>query len=258
MKIVIIEDEPLAADILEKLVLKLRPGTKVMAKLESIEESVAYFQEGNTQDLIFCDIHLSDGNSFEIFQQVNIETPVIFTTAFDQYALEAFKMHSIDYLLKPVKEEELERAISKFEKSYQPKANIDMDALQKVMQQFQGAGKEPKEKVKSRFMVKKGQNMVVVPTDKIAYFFGKEGLVYLIDFSGEKYMCNQTLDQLEEQLDPNDFFRANRQFILHIQAVEKIKPYFKGRLYLELQPPMEEECVVSSAKASLFKDWIES
>lgn len=257
MKIVIIEDEPLAADTLEKMVLQLRPETQVLARLESIEEGIEYFQKEKKQDLIFCDIHLSDGISFQIFKQLEIETPVIFTTAFDQYALEAFKIHSIDYLLKPLKKEELEGAISKFEKSFRNKAHLDVEAIQKVMQQFQKGAREAKEKKKSRFMVKKGPNMVVVPAEKVAYFFGKEGLVCLYDFNGEKYLCSQTLDQLEEQLNGNDFFRANRQFILNIQAVKKIKPYFKGRLYLDLQPPMEEDCVVSSSKAPLFKEWVE-
>lgn len=252
MRVVIIEDEPLAADTLEKLIQQLRPGTEVLAKLESIEEGVAYFQEGHQQDLIFCDIHLSDGSSFEIFQKLKVDTPVIFTTAFDQYALEAFKVHSIDYLLKPIDREALDRAIGKFDKTY--RQSLSMETLEQVMKQVQ----QPKEQHKSRFMVKKGQSMVVVPTEKIAYFFGKEGIVYLHDQQGDTYLCNHTLDQLEEQLNPEEFFRANRQFIVNIQAVEKIKPYFKGRLYLELKPSTDEECVVSSSKSPLFKEWLES
>ena len=249
MTYIIIEDEFLSAQHLEKLVKELRPSWHCIAKLESVEEAISYFKSNQDFGLLFCDIHLSDGNSFEIFEEVKTEQPVIFTTAFDQYAIEAFKVHSIHYLLKPVKKALLEEAIQKFEKtlsSTDKPRPVNLEALLQASQQ----------KKKSRFLVKKGKKMKIVPVEEVAYFYSSEGITFLFTTDSEKILINETLDQLESELEPDEFFRANRQYILHIQSIAEIEPYFKGKLFIHLNPKQQEDCVVSQAKAAGFKEWV--
>ncbi len=251
MKYVIIEDEFLAAQLLEKKVKDLRPKWQCIAKLESVLEATDYLSEVNDFEVVFCDIHLSDGKSFEVFEKVKISQPVIFTTAFDQYAIDAFKVHSIHYLLKPIKDDQLNQAIEKFESQNLPSGHSQNDRMEALL-------KASKENDKSRFLVKKGQNMRIITIDDVAYFHSSDGLTYLINQKGEKHLINETLDQLESVLNGTEFFRANRQYILHINSITEIEPYFKGKLYVHLQPKYEEECVVSQAKATPFKDWVNS
>ncbi len=249
MKTLIIEDEAFAADALEAMFLKLRPQADILAKLESIEESVEWFQENEAPDLIFCDIHLSDGSSFEIFKQVEIKSPVIFTTAFNEYAIEAFKVNSVDYLLKPIKKEELENAIRKYEDLKQSSLSEELQNIQNLI-----SGKSEK---KSRFMVKSGQVIKTIPSKEVAYFLAEEGVVLLVTFEGHRYVINYTLDQLDQQLDAQTFFRANRQIIVNINAVKEVNPYFKGRLHLTVEPKSKYDQIISSSKASAFKDWLD-
>lgn len=252
MKILLIEDEAFAADALERMILKLRPETRVLAKLESVEESVEWLEHQNAPDLIFCDIHLSDGNSFRIFNQIRIESPVIFTTAYDKYAIEAFRVNSIDYLLKPIEEEKLAAAISKFE--HLNKSNIS-EGLKNI-QDLLGTFSERND-FKTRFMVKSGNTIKSIPSDEVAYFLAEEGAVLLVTFTGSRFVINYTLDQLDQQLDQKIFFRANRQLIVNIRSVREVNPYFKGRLHLMLDPKPEGEQIISSNKASAFKDWLD-
>lgn len=252
MKVVIIEDEAFAADALEKIVLDLMPETKVMDRLESIEEAVEYFNLHSQPDLIFCDIHLSDGSSFEIFRQIESKTPVIFTTAYNEYAIEAFKVNSIDYLLKPLKKEEVAKAIKKYEELQKDEISLGVENLRNLLQT---SSKE--EEVKSRFMVKSGQTIKTIPSDKVAYFLAEEGVVLLYTFDGKRYVVNYTLDQLDDQLEAKKFFRVNRQLITNIKAVSEVSPYFKGRLHLTLDPPLVAEQIISSSKASAFKQWLD-
>lgn len=255
MRIVIVEDEAFAAEALESIILQLRPQTKVLGKLESVEEAIEWFEENPHPELIFCDIHLSDGNSFEIFREVKVECPVIFTTAFNEYAIEAFKVNSVDYLLKPVKKQELQRAIEKYETLKQSSLSSEMANLQNLLKKTapSAAGKENK----SRFMVKSGQSIKAIHTADVAYFLAEQGVVLLVTFNGKRYVVNYTLDQLEEQLDEKIFFRANRQLIVNIEAVKEVNPYFKGRLHLMLEPSPEEDQIISSGKAATFKEWLD-
>lgn len=255
MNIVIIEDEAFAADALESLILELRPETEIKAKPESIEEAVEWFSRNPQPELIFCDIHLSDGNSFEIFRQVEVQSPVIFTTAYDEYAIEAFKVNSIDYLLKPIDQDELARAIRKYEGLKDSNINKDIRNIHDLLQSS-GLGNKPSEK-KSRFMVKSGQTIKTVASEEVAYFLAEEGVVLLVTFEGKRFAINYTLDQLEKMLEEKTFFRANRQLITNINAVKEVSPYFKGRLHLSLDPPQENDQIISSNKASDFKRWMD-
>lgn len=254
MRIIIIEDEAFAADALETLILKLRPQTRVLAKLESVEESLEWLNKNEPPDLLFCDIHLSDGNSFEIFKNIELVSPVIFTTAFNEYAIEAFQVNSVDYLLKPIKKEALEKAIVKYENFQQKNIHRELENIKKLLSQ--GPIKSEAAK-KSRFMVKSGQSIKVIQQEEIAYFLAEEGIVLLVNFEKNRFAVNYTLDQLEEQLNPKEFFRINRQMILNIKAVAKAEPYFKGRLLLQIHPPAPTDQVISSSKASAFKEWLD-
>ncbi|GAB2759992.1 LytR/AlgR family response regulator transcription factor [Salinimicrobium soli] len=252
MKTLIIEDEAFAADALEKTILELRPQANILAKLESIEEAVEWFLENEAPELIFCDIHLSDGSSFEIFKQVEVKSPVIFTTAYNEYAIEAFKVNSVDYLLKPIKKEELQQAIEKYEDLRQNNLSQELKNIQDLISNV-----SPKGGKKTRFMVKSGQVINTIPSEEVAYFVAEEGVVLLVTFAGKRYVINYTLDQLEEQLEVKTFFRANRQIIVNINAVKEVNPYFKGRLHLSVEPGLQDDQIISSSKASSFKEWLD-
>lgn len=254
MKVVIIEDEVFAAEALETLILKLRPETEILSRPGSIEEAVEWFDSNRSPDLIFCDIHLSDGSSFEIFKAVEIKCPVIFTTAYNEYAIEAFKVNSVDYLLKPLKQEEILRAIEKYEELKQANINEELQNIHNLIQS-QASGTQANNK--SRFMVKSGQSIKTIPSNEVAYFLAEDGIVLLVNFNANRYAINYTLDQLEQELDTETFFRANRQLIVNIEAVKEVHPYFKGRLQLRLEPSEKNDHVISSNKASDFKQWLD-
>lgn len=254
MKTVIIEDEAFAADALESMLLKLRPSIEILAKLESIEEALEWFSLNLQPQLLFCDIHLSDGSSFEIFKNVDLQCPVIFTTAYDEYAIEAFTVNSVDYLLKPIKKMALEQAIEKFENLQQGRLQQELENIKNLLQQSTASKVLGK---KSRFMVKSGQSIRVIQQNEVAHFIAEEGVVLLVTFEKQRFIINYTLEQLEEQLDRELFFRANRQVIVNIHAVAKAEPYFKGRLLLQTMPPTEEDQVISSNKVAAFKDWLD-
>lgn len=254
MNIVIIEDEAFAAEELENMILGLRPDTNLIERLEAVEDAIEWFEENEHPDLIFCDIHLSDGSSFEIFREVKVECPVIFTTAFNEYAIEAFKVNSVDYLLKPIKKEDLKKAIEKYENLKKNNLAGELQNLRNLLENKHVSAKNDK---KARFMVKSGQSIQAIPSEKVAYFMAEEGVVLLITFEGKRYVVNYTLDELEGLLDEIKFFRANRQLIINIESIKKVNPYFKGRLQLVLAPATHDEPVVSSGKASKFKEWLD-
>ncbi|RZK28967.1 MAG: response regulator transcription factor, partial [Hymenobacter sp.] len=196
----------------------------------------------------FCDIHLSDGNSFDIFRQVAVSAPVIFTTAYDAYAIQAFQVNSVDYLLKSLQANEVERALLKYEARHPAAVPAAVANVQRLVHTTPRA----------RFLVKYGQALKAVPVDQVAYFLAEEGVVFLVTHSGKRFIIPDTLDQLEGQLDTRSFFRINRQVILSIGAVQEIRPYFKGRLVLQVTPPVAEEAlVVSAGRAPDFKHWLD-
>ncbi len=251
MNILLIEDEQPAAKRLTNLIEELRPQWRVLTAIDSVESAVRWLSTNPTPDLVFMDIQLADGLSFDIFQQVSVNTPVIFTTAYDQYTLNAFKVNSVDYLLKPIEPSELEHALKKFEQVFGKRMNYDLDAFQKLIR----AMSQPQ--YKERFLVKIGQQLAYVNVSDIYYLFSEDGLVQTRQADGKKYLLDYTLEQLEELLDPLNFFRINRKIIVHLQGIAKIAPYFNGRLKLELKPKADFEVIVSRERVNDFKKWLD-
>jgi DNA-binding LytR/AlgR family response regulator len=215
-----------------------------------VEGSVKFFQSGDNADLIFMDIQLADGLSFDIFQQTEVKAPVIFTTAFDQYTLKAFKVNSIDYLLKPVDEKELQQAVDKYRQLYNKRENGFSDRIQKLIQELDIG------RYKERLLIKRGQQLSYLKTESTAYCYAEGKLCYAVDFSNNKYLLENNLSQLEEQLQPNKFYRINRNLLVNIEAVSKVHTWLGGRLKLELLPPTNADTVVSRERVNGFKEWL--
>ena len=250
MTILIIEDEPLVAKDLQSHLNKLIPEAKQIGPLTSVSGAKKWFSENEIPDLILSDIRLSDGSSFEIFEKLNVTCPIIFTTAYDEYAIRAFKLNSIDYLLKPIDINELDSALKKY------KTLASQPALADQLKSFLGTlGKEQK-RYKERFLSLQRNTMVPVVADEIA-FFQKEELIFIYTRSNDKTISeHQTLDEIESLLDPEKFFRVNRQYILHIQSVDRVKSTHKG-LTVHLKAPFNTELDISREKATAFKSWLD-
>ena len=254
MTTIIIEDEKPAARLLQRKLEKLNIPVGIM--LHSVEESLDWFSKNEHPDLIFLDIQLSDGLSFEIFEKVSIKSAVIFTTAYDEYALRAFKLNSIDYLLKPIDEDDLETAVTKF-KSLLPKQELQTQKLAIDFEQIKKMLTNPFEKTyKKRFTVKIGQHLKVISIDEIECFFSENKGTYLHTFDNRNYLLECTLELLEQELDPADFFRISRKFIIPLKAIKEIVVYSNSRLKVILPSYKEEEVIVSREKVSDFKSWI--
>ena len=249
MKALIIEDEVLAAQSLQKLITEVASDTEVIATLQSIEESVAWFDENLMPDLVFMDIHLADGSSFAIFEQVQITCPIIFTTAYDEYALKAFEVSSIDYLLKPINRNDLTRAMNKFNALVGEKSNNN-EAIDALMRQI-----GMKKNYKSCFLVPERDKLIPLATANIAYFYIDTKTVKAITLDEHTYYMSQTLDDIMLQLNPDDFFRANRQFIVSRKAVKDLTIWFGNKLSLNLSVKIPEQIIISKAKVSEFKNW---
>lgn len=249
MKALIIEDEVLAAQSLQKLITEVAPDTEVIATLQSIEESVAWFDENPMPDLVFMDIHLADGSSFAIFEHVQITCPIIFTTAYDEYALKAFEVSSIDYLLKPINRNDLTRAMNKFNALVGEKSNNN-EAIDALMRQI-----GMKKNYKSCFLVPERDKLIPLATANIAYFYIDTKTVKAITLDEHTYYMSQTLDDIMLQLNPDDFFRANRQFIVSRKAVKDLTIWFGNKLSLNLMVKIPETIIISKAKVSEFKNW---
>jgi len=253
INVVIVEDEKLAADKLERQLKKVDENINVLAKLESITEAANWFSE-NKCDLIFLDIHLSDGISFNIFEKIKLKTPVVFTTAYDQYAIQAFKVNALDYLLKPINKSDLSAALEKYhslaadQKELPP---IDFSALMEAMGEKRQAYKE-------RFMVKSGGGKIkVIEMDNVAYFFAEGKYTFLVDKKGEEHLIENTLEKLVNELHPLRFFRINRQFIVGINAIDRMFTWTKSRIKIELNPPSKQEVIVSVERSPEFKKWLD-
>lgn len=254
MTTIIIEDEKPAARLLQRKLEKLNLTVGVM--LHSVEEALDWFSKNEHPDLIFLDIQLSDGLSFEIFEKVEIKSAVIFTTAYDEYALRAFKLNSIDYLLKPIDEDDLQIAVAKF-KSLLPKQEIQSQSLAIDFEQIKKMLTNPFEKnYKKRFTVKIGQHLKVISIDEIECFFSENKGTYLHTFDNRNYLLECTLELLEQELDPADFFRISRKFIIPLKAIKEIVLYSNSRLKVILPSFKEEDVIVSREKVTDFKTWI--
>lgn len=249
MRTIIIEDEKPAAEKLLKALQKADANITVAATLNSVAESVEWLQEHPLPDLLFMDIELTDGLSFKIFESVNITSPIIFTTAYDEYWQEAFEHSSIDYLLKPIKQEKLETALKKYELLKKHFA-----ANLKNLQQWQQSPSQ----YKKRYLVKRGTEYIALKTEDIAYCYATHKLVCMVDCNNQKFILDKSLADLEKELDPQSFFRLNRKYLANINAVKKIKSYGKGKLQVDLSPAVEEEVIISNENMGSFKEWIGS
>jgi len=250
MKVLIVEDESIAADKLERQLLQLDATIEVCAKIESVTSTVKWLQQ-HPVDLIFLDIHLSDGLSFRIFDEVEVTAPIIFTTAYDQYAIQAFKVNSIDYLLKPINKYDLAQSLEKYNTLHPQQVQPDYKAL------FDSLTKN-QEAYQKRFMVVTGEKIMTVPSEEVAYFFAEGKYVFLVHQDGDRYLIDYTLDKLHNLLDPAQFFRANRQIIVHIDAIKTMHSWFKRRIKLEMTPAFDKEVIVSSERMKDFKLWLNS
>jgi DNA-binding LytR/AlgR family response regulator len=245
MNILLIEDERPAARQLAKMLQSARPGYRILETLDSVAGAVRWLQHFPPPDLIFMDIQIADGISLDIFSKVEIQSPVIFTTAFDHFAVQAFKVNAVDYLLKPIDPEELEKALQKAEQQKMPIA--DLQALTRLLAPAS---------YKDRFLVKSGQHLTLIETPEIAFFRSADGLTQAHTFQGKRYFIEHTLDELERLLDPKAYFRVNRAVLLRMQAIQKIHPHLNGRLKLETHPPAPEELFVSRERTGDFKIWL--
>lgn len=252
-KLVIIEDEKPNADRLKRLIQTLRPSIEVLQVLESVEDSIDWLTKNESPDLLLMDIRLSDGLSFEILKKINLDCPIIFTTAYDEYAISAFKFNSIDYLLKPVEKEELDNAFMKLE-SQQKSQTIKSKDFEDLLHYFSPANKTSRE----RFLLPYKDGFYTLNVNEIAYFYSEMKITRAFSKNNMQHVIPNTLDELQEQLDEKLFFRANRQFILNVASIKEVKNYFNGRLKVYLKQDAISEIIVSREKSTSFKKWLDS
>jgi DNA-binding LytR/AlgR family response regulator len=251
MKAIIVEDEQLAASRLESLIKNCDNSIEIVTKLESVEESVNWFKNNAHPDLIFLDIHLEDGLSFSIFEKTKINVPVIFTTAFDEYAIRAFKMKGVDYLLKPISPEDLCQAINKYKDwTGYGKQNIDLNDLHRII-------RDNKPEYRQRFSVTIGEKLKSIEVNDIAYFFSTSGITFVVMNSKSQYSLDLSLDKLAAELDPKQFYRINRQYLVKLRAISNVHIFPKSRLKLDLVPAANDEIFVSLDKVAEFKQWLD-
>jgi two-component system LytT family response regulator len=246
MKALILEDEVLAAKALQKLLGEVSPETEVLAVFETIEESLEWFENNEMPDLVFMDIHLADGSAFNIFEKFEITCPVIFTTAYDEYALDAFQVNGIDYLLKPINKKDLKRAMEKYKM-----LTISRNQLEKFLTQM---GPERK-KYKKYFLMPERDKLIPLSISNISYFYIDTKSVKMVTYDHKNYFMNVTLDELMAQIDPGLFFRANRQFIVAHDAIKDISIWFGNKIAINLNVDVPEKIIVSKARVSEFKNW---
>ena len=257
MKILIVEDEDLAVKKIKKTLNEIEASSDIIGVTDSIQSTVSWLQQNEQPKLILMDIELCDGQSFEIFNRIKVKSPVIFITSYDEFALKAFKVNSIDYLLKPIQKEDLETALQKYDRlkniytEDKPTNGFNLENLVKELQQ-----KLQSKEYRKRFLVKNGQKLVSIETDEIAYFFRDGRLNFFKTYDNKKFVVDYTMDELEEMLNPEKFFRISRSFYISVESVEQIHDYFGNRLLLNLKPSVDKEAVVSREKVTDFKKWM--
>lgn len=251
MRILVVEDESPAADRLIALLRQQRPGAEILAVLDSVEDTIDWLHKHPQPDLLLLDIQLADGQSFEIFEAQPIDIPVIFTTAYDQYAIRAFDVNSIDYLLKPIESDALARALARYEQR-RPQVATDWQAVLSQLQQAQAGAAT----YQQRFLVRIGDQYRSIPIEQVAYVMAAEGLVLLVEQGGRQYPVDFKVEELAERLDPQRFYRINRKFIVSVESIGKIHSWFNSRLRLDLTPPAEPEVIVSRERVHDFKAWL--
>jgi len=253
MKVLIAEDEQLAAERIQVLLKICAPESVVIEQTDSVEDTIAFFKSGKTVDLLLLDIQLADGKSFEVFDKISLDVPVIFITAYDQYAIHAFKFHSIDYLLKPIQQEDLQHAIDKFKRHAVPRVlePLEINAVRDLLSKAQKGYKE-------RFLIKAGNKLQYKLTADVAYFFAEGKEAYLVTKKeNRKYLIDQTLEELEAVVDPGVFFRISRKHIVCIDSIAEVKGLVSTRLEVKLNQACEHELSVSRDRAQSFKTWLD-
>lgn len=253
IKAIIIEDESLAAKRLEALIKKCDKEIEIITQLSSVKAAVKWFSQNPQPDLVFMDIHLEDGLSFSIFEQTNITASVIFTTAFDEYTIKAFKVNSIDYLLKPINSDDLAQSLDKYKRLKTQFSNNGID-IKSIIEKFLPKGDE----YKSRFLVSEGSNYLTIEINDVAYFFAEDKFAFLVSKNGKHYVIDLTLDKLSGVLDPRQFYRINRQFIISTSCIASMTKYSANKLKLTLNPESDKEVFVSQDKYTDFKKWLDN
>lgn len=251
MKAVIIEDEKIAADLLKNLICQLDENIEVVAILQTVEDSVEWLSINQHPDILFVDIHLADGSSFSIFEKTEVKCPIVFTTAYDEYALKAFEVNSIDYLLKPINKDDLQKALNKYKNLKGERQEVDYKTLISRFLTESGNLNNYKE----HFLVPERDKLVPLAAKDIAYIYIDLKLIKAVTFSGKVYYLNQNLDEMMNQLNPKMFFRANRQYIVSHEAIKDISIWFGNKISLNLTIPIEEKIIVSKARVAEFKNW---
>lgn len=249
MQILIIEDEPRAARQLQNLLTKSAFEFQLLDIIDTVKSAVVWFKENTAPDLVFMDIQLADGLSFEIFQKIEVVAPIIFTTAFDEYAIQAFKVNSVDYLLKPIQKDELETALNKFEKTNKATSQIDAELLNGLLKSMQMPQK------RSGILVKEGSGFVQIKTSELLYMYSQDSMTFGITHN-KRYIIDETMDQLFDSLDNTMFYRINRGQIVSKTSIQKIDPYFNHRVKLSVSNPRDQEFIVSRKKVNDFKEWM--
>ena len=250
MKILIIEDENLIAKELQRTLHSIRNDIEIVGQIKGVEQGISWFKKGIEIDLIISDIQLIDGTSFELFKQIETRTPIIFTTAYDEFAIKAFKLNSIDYLLKPIEQKDLNFALLKYDSFWGAKNNLSTDVLNQLI------SKNTDLTYKSKFLIKIGDQYKQVNTVDVGFFFAEGNTVYLVKKDGKKLIIDFSLDQIFPQLDPKRFFRVNRQLILSSTCIKGIHKYFNSRLKLEVQPNYETDVLVTRSRVNEFLSWM--
>lgn len=254
LKVVIVEDEYIAAQNLERQLEQLEQKFEILAVLQSVDDSVEWFTKNKHPDIVFMDIYLADGDSFSIFKQVEITSPIIFTTAYDEYALKAFEVNSVDYLLKPIKLENLKKALNKLSYltgTFLSPDERNSDMVDKILQTIRENGNQ----YKKNFLIPLKDKLIPLPVDDIAYIMSEYKIAKIISFSGQRYYLNTSLDEMMRQLNPDKFYRANRQYIVAHRAITDMSIWFNGKLVVNLSVPTDERIIVSRAKSNELEDW---
>jgi len=253
MKVLIIEDEELAAGRLRQMLLAEDPGMEIHGPVESVKNAIKHLQEARDYDLIFMDIQLADGRSFTIFERIKVDTAIIFTTAYDEFAVKAFEQNSVDYLLKPIHQPKLKASLEKY---HRMKGLFRDDSASRILSDFVTTFRQQESAYQSRFLVIRGDSMQTVPVADVAYFSADDKIVFLHKHDGQRHIINSSLEELEGRVDPKTFFRVNRQYLVSIRSIQKVHYHFNYKLKLELNPIPGEDVIVSKVKASSFKEWL--
>jgi len=257
MKILIIEDEPFAQQELIRLLNGLQIKFETLGMIDTVEDAVDWLKNHPSPELIFLDIQLADGLSFDIFRQVEVQCPVIFTTAYDEYAIRAFQLNSIDYLLKPINPGDLMKAFNKLDSMKSLMLAGEKDNLSISRKQLENLLNLGKKEYKSRFLVKIGDQLKYIPVQEVAYFYAEENVVFVITRKNDRYIIDYSIEEVDKLVDPKDFFRLNRAFVTNIDGIDKVYKYLNSRLKIELKPATDKDILVSRAKVSEFLEWMD-